>query len=128
MMIWIRMKGVLIVDDDEMLCKTLKAHLSLRGIPVLGIASDGIEAIDLFENLRPDIVLLDITMPNLDGFGALETIKRIDENANVIMLTAHTDEDHRFASWVLRSADYVTKPYEVQELVDKIHKLAPMSA
>lgn len=122
------MKGVLIVDDDEMLCRTLKAHLSLRGIQVLGVASDGFEAIKLFEKLQPDVVLLDITMPNMDGLSALETIKIIDENANVIMLTAHTDVDYRFASWALKSVDYITKPYEIQEVVDKIHKLTPMPA
>lgn len=117
------MRGVLIVDDDESVRRTLKDYLSLYGIPVLGVGRDGYEAVDLFEKLRPDVVLLDITMPNLDGFSALEMIQRIDENAKVIMITAHAESDYKFAAKVLKSCAYLTKPYEMQDVVDTIHKM-----
>jgi DNA-binding response OmpR family regulator len=122
------LKGVLIVDDDESVRRTLKDYLSLYGIPVLGVGRDGYEAIDLFEKLQPDVVLLDITMPNLDGFGALETIQRKNENAKVIMLTAHAESDYKFAAKTLKSCVYITKPYEMQDVVDTIHKMLAISA
>lgn len=122
------MKGVLIIDDDKAVTKTLKDYLLLYGIPVLGVGRDGYEAIELYEKFKPDVVLLDITMPDLDGLGALEIIKMMDENAKVIMLTAHAESDYRFASRILKTCEYITKPFEIKDVVNKIHRIMAIPA
>jgi two-component system chemotaxis response regulator CheY len=82
---------VLIVDDDILIRALLASILKELGVEIVGEAANGREAIVAFSNLSPDLTLLDIQMPIKNGFDTLREIKRIDDNAEVVMLTANDD-------------------------------------
>ena len=80
---------VLIVDDDELIRVLLKSLLNLLGEEVAGEAADGEEAVSRYPTLKPDVTLLDVEMPVKNGFDTLKDIKRLDADAEIIMLTAN---------------------------------------
>ena len=109
---------VLLIDDDENICKVVKLYLEKDGFDIL-IANDGQAGLDMFATSEPDIVLLDIMMPGLDG---IEVIKRIrkDSNVPVIMLTAKGDTFDKVLALELGADDYIVKPFEPKELIARI--------
>ena len=116
---------VLIADDSGLFAAALEAVLSGEdGIEVVGNASDGAEALELSRTLRPDVVLMDISMPAVDGFEATERITAELEGVSVLMLTGSADEaDVRRAGEAGASA-YVTKDTIAQALVVTIREVA----
>ena len=82
------MKKILIIDDSPTIRKVVKAKVEKMGLAVVGTAADGEEGIRMFQEQAPDLVLLDLTMPNMDGRKCLEEIRRIDGNARVMILSA----------------------------------------
>lgn len=119
------MKKILIIDDEEGFRFFVKTNLELRGDYEVIAASGGEEGIRLVEEHKPDLVLLDILMPGIDG---LETLKRLKENKNtksipVLMLTAISDDEIRIKALYLRNDGYIIKPFEISELEDKIERL-----
>ena len=110
---------ILIVDDDLLLLKTVRGILTGGGFRVI-TASNAITALFLLAKRNPDLVLLDIMMPNLDGFKALEMI-RLHSNVPVIMLTCLTDENSLRRTLSDGGADgYITKPFSSEVLVAQI--------
>jgi len=110
---------ILIVDDDLLLLKTVRGILTGEGFRVI-TASNAITALFLLAKRNPDLVLLDIMMPNLDGFKALEMI-RLHSNVPVIMLTCLTDENSLRRTLSDGGADgYITKPFSSEVLVAQI--------
>jgi len=116
------MKKVLIIDDEEDLTFFIKANLELSGEYQVLIAHTGKEGLKCAERYRPDIILLDIMMPHMDGF---ETLKRLKKSPAtlpipVIMLSAKGDEDSKIQAACSYNDDYVVKPVEVDKLKVKI--------
>ncbi len=113
-----RQKKILIVDDEPRMRRFVKMNLDLEGYQTLE-AGDGLEALEKIRDHRPDLVLLDVEMPGLDGF---ETLKRIREISDVpvIMLTVRSDEDDKIRGLDLGADDYVTKPFSPRELLSRI--------
>ena len=110
---------ILVVDDDQMLLKTVRDILISKGFRVI-TASNASTALFLLAKRNPDLVLLDIMMPNLDGFKALEMI-RLHSNVPVIMLTCLTDENSLRRTLSDGGADgYITKPFSSEVLVAQI--------
>ncbi len=109
---------IMAVDDEEALLKLLRVNLSLDGFDVV-TASNGISALELLEEYQPQLVLLDIMMPGLDGFQVLELIRQRC-NIPVIMLTARCEETTVRDTLVLGADDYVTKPFSLLELEARI--------
>lgn len=111
----------LIVDDDEDIVESLKELLSLYDFSILGSAQNGLEAVDLYNKLRPELVLLDVMMPVYDGIYAMEQIQKIDPNANIIMITG--DVRHETLE-KLREANIsvLQKPFNVDQLVSLLKK------
>jgi two-component system chemotaxis response regulator CheY len=113
-------KKILIVDDAPFMRSMCKEILSKEGYDVVGEARDGLEAVDLCGKLRPDIVLLDIVMPNLDGIEALGKIKERDNDICVIMLSAMSQ------AWMVTKAlmaganGFIAKPFQSEDLLCKI--------
>ena len=109
---------ILVVDDETRMVRFVKMNLDLEGYLTLE-ANNGLQALEKVRDHNPDLVLLDVEMPGMDGF---ETLKRVREisDAAVIMLTVRSDEDDRIKGLDLGADDYVTKPFSPRELSSRI--------
>ncbi len=111
-------KRILIVDDEPRMIKFIRLNLDLEGYRV-SEASNGLEALDKVRKELPDLVLLDVMMPEMDGFETLEHIREIS-NVPVIMLTVKDEEEDKVRGLELGADDYVTKPFSPRELSSRI--------
>ncbi len=111
-------KLVLVVDDEPRMTKFVRMNLELEGYRVAE-ASSGLEALQKVKNDLPDLVILDVNMPELDGFETLKTIRQTG-SVPVIMLTVKSDEDDRIKGLELGADDYVTKPFSPRELASRV--------
>ena len=114
------MKKALIVEDDGNIAELLRLYLEKDGFEV-SRAADGAEGLELFRSFKPDVILLDIMLPVMDGWGVLREIRRTDRRVSVIMLTAKGETPDKVNGLELGADDYVTKPFEVKELLARIH-------
>lgn len=114
------MATVLIVDDSRTSRRILKNILSDNGYEVVGEAADGQDGYEQYIRLKPDLVTLDITMPVLDGLGALEKIMQLDKNANVIMVTAAGQKSKMVEAIKLGAAEFIQKPFEPEQILSVI--------
>ena len=112
------MQNILIVEDDMDIQELLREFLKEAGYEVMA-ASDGIEAMDLFAKNKFDLILLDIMLPKIDGFGVCELIRK-QSQVPVIMLTALGGEEEQIRGLDLQVDDYITKPFSVPILIRKI--------
>lgn len=112
------MYRILVVEDEEDIQEILKNYLTAEGYEVV-LAGDGVEGIAQFHSGRFDLVLLDIMMPKIDGFGTCELIRR-ESDVPVIMLTALDEEEYQIRGLDLRADDYITKPFSAPVLMRKI--------
>ena len=110
---------VIVVDDDPDVVNTISLQLEQRGITVIGKAYDGEEASLLYFTHKPDLILLDLKMPNYDGHYAIEKIKLKDPNAKIIVISAYLDK--HFQSHKVSAI--FSKPYDIDELVNKIKEI-----
>ena len=113
-----RQQSILVVDDDREILSMLNRILELEGYSV-DIAADGRTALTLLEERRPDLVILDIVMPEFDGFQVLDLIRQ-RSNVPVIMLTARKEVTTLHAAVALGADDYVRKPFGTRELLARI--------
>ncbi|GAB4503895.1 MAG: response regulator transcription factor [Anaerolineales bacterium] len=111
-------RRILVVDDEERMVRFIRMNLEHDGFQV-SEAFNGKQAIQKLRDLTPDLILLDVMMPDLDGFEVLETIREIS-NVPVIMLTAKGEEDDRVRGLELGADDYVTKPFSPRELASRV--------
>lgn len=112
------MQNILVVEDDMDIQELLREFLKEAGYGVTA-ASDGIEAMDLFAKNKYDLILLDIMLPKLDGFGVCELIRK-QSQVPIIMLTALGGEEEQIRGLDLQVDDYITKPFSVPILIRKI--------
>lgn len=112
-------KKALVVEDDGNIAELLRLYLERDGFEVQ-YAADGGEGVAMFRAYRPDIVLLDIMLPVMDGWGVLREIRK-DSATPVIMLTAKSETPDKVSGLEMGADDYVTKPFEVKELLARIH-------
>lgn len=119
------MANLLLIDDDVSLTELLSDYLVNQGHE-LHIVHDGIVGIRHFFTLQPDLVVLDVTMPNRDGWGVLERIREMSQTP-VIMLTARNEESHILRGFSLGADDYVTKPFSFAQLAARIQAVLARS-
>lgn len=98
--------------------------MEIKNIDVIGVGRDGKEAVELYKKLKPDVVLLDVMMPQYDGFYALKKIRDIDPNAKVIMVTADLTLDTEKKLTELRASAITYKPYDIDSLIEIIEKVS----
>lgn len=113
------MKKVLVVDDALFTRKVLREILETEGCEIVE-ASNGKEAIDKFRSEHPDLVLLDVSMPDMDGLTVLQAIKEIDENAKVVMVSAMGQSSTVQEAMKFGACDFIVKPFrpsQIRELV-----------
>ena len=114
---------VLIVDDAMFMRMMLKDILSKNGYEVVGEAANGREAIDKYIELRPDLVLLDITMPEMDGIEALKKIKMIEPKAKIIMCSAMGQQNMVIEAIQNGAIDFIVKPFQQNRVLESLEKL-----
>lgn len=118
------MATILIVDDSRTSRRILKGIVEGDGHSVIGEAGNGEEGYLQYKELKPDIVTMDITMPNMDGIESLSLIKKENPDAKVIMITA-AGQKEKMVEALKRGADeFVTKPFDQQEICNVIKRLA----
>lgn len=113
---------ILVVDDAAFMRMMIKDILSKNGYEVVGEAQDGAQAIEKFKELRPDLVTMDITMPEMDGITALREIKKIDGNARVIMCSAMGQQAMVIDAIQAGAKDFIVKPFQADRVIEAIKK------
>ncbi len=112
-------RNVLVVEDDRNISDLIRMYLEKEGFEV-SIAYDGGKAVEEFERRQPDLVLLDIMLPVLDGWGVCQRIREKSKTP-IIMLTAKSDVDDRITGLEMGADDYLVKPFEMKELMARIN-------
>ena len=112
---------ILVVDDEEAIAEAVRARLESEGFQVV-VAGDGPEAIGLCEQVHPDLVVLDLMLPGMDGLEVCRQIQR-DRWVPVLMLTARTEEADKVAGFAVGADDYLTKPFSLRELVVRVRAI-----
>ena len=109
---------VLVVDDDKNICELLRLYLEKEGYGVI-LAHDGEEAVVKFNALKPDIILLDIMLPGIDGWQVCREIRK-KSNVPIIMITAKVETFDKVLGLELGADDYMVKPFEPKELLARV--------
>lgn len=117
------MASVLIVDDAAFMRMSIKRMLEANGHTMAGEASNGIEAVQMYLDVKPDIVILDITMPEMNGVEALKRIKVLDPDAKIIICTAIGQQAMLAQAVEYGATDFIVKPFEVDRLMSAIDKV-----
>lgn len=119
-----KQKTVLIVDDAKFMRNKLRNILENANFKVVAEAEDGRDAVGLYNKHKPDVVTMDITMPNVDGITSLRAIKKIDPKARVIMISALGQKDKVKDSIIAGAMDFVIKPFVPEKVVEIISRIA----
>ena len=115
-------KTVLIVDDAAFMRMMIKDILTKNGFDVVGEAEDGVQAVEKYKELSPDLVTMDITMPEMDGITALKHIKSFNPNATVIMCSAMGQQAMVIDAIQAGARDFIVKPFQAERVLEAINK------
>jgi len=116
-------KKVLIVDDSAIIRQTIKKYISEADVEIVGSAENGKVALELFKKTNPDIVTLDITMPEMDGLTLLEKMMEINKDVKVMIVTALADKFTGLKAIKLGAKSYLTKPFTEPILKNTLNQL-----
>ena len=116
-------KKILLVDDAAFMRMMIKDILIKNGFTVCGEGQDGVEAIEKFKALSPDLVIMDITMPNMDGLTALKAIKKDYPQAKVVMCSAMGQESYVVDAIKSGAADFIVKPFQADRIISTVTKV-----
>ena len=114
------MARILLVDDAAFMRKVIKDTLSKAGYTDLHEAVDGADAVEKYNSLKPDLVIMDITMPNMDGLEALKAIRAADGNANVVMCSAMGQETMVIDAIRSGAKDFIVKPFKGERVLKTV--------
>lgn len=117
------MKSILLVDDSLFVRATLKNILTQNGYDIAGEAVDGYEAIEKYEVCKPDMVLMDITMPCMNGIDASKEILKSHPNANIVILSALGKQDDIINLLKMGIKDYIVKPFNNEKILATVNHL-----
>ncbi|MBE6064857.1 response regulator [Clostridium cochlearium] len=117
------MAKVLIVDDAAFMRMMIKDILEKNGFEVVGEANNGIKAVELYKKEKPDVVTMDITMPDMDGIEAVKEIKSIDPDAKVIMCSAMGQQTMVMDAIKAGAKDFIVKPFQPDRVLEAIKKV-----
>ncbi|QXJ37252.1 Chemotaxis protein CheY [Parageobacillus caldoxylosilyticus] len=117
------MARILIVDDAKFMRITLAKILQKANHTIIGEAENGKEAVELYQSLHPDVVILDITMPVMNGIEAVRAIKQVDRNAKIIICSAIGQQRMVVEAIEAGAADFIVKPFEENRVLEAINRL-----
>ena len=112
---------ILVVDDDTNICELLRLYLTKEGYQVT-VANDGEEGLEKFNQVKPDMVLLDVMMPKMDGLEVCRRIRRVS-SVPILMITAKDEDADRILGLDIGADDYITKPFSMEELTFRIEAI-----
>jgi DNA-binding response OmpR family regulator len=115
-------RNILVIEDEAHIAEAIRINLVLSGHEVK-LATDGRKGLLEYSNLKPDLIVLDLMMPNMDGFSFLKEIRQIDEKVPIIILTAKFNIKDKVRCFNLGADDYLSKPFELQEFLLRIERL-----
>ena len=116
---------VVIADDNAYMREHLRTMLEADGITVVGEAENGVQAVDLFRREQPDAVIMDLVMPELDGYGAIAQIIEIDEDARIIVCSGMGSNDEVTKAITAGAIDFLVKPFQVERVAEVIRTVLP---
>ena len=116
-------KNILICDDAAFMRMMIKDILTKNGYNVVGEAENGAKAVEKYQELKPDLVLMDITMPEMDGIQALKKIKEADAGANVIMCSAMGQQALVIEAIQNGAKDFIVKPFQADRVLEAVKKV-----
>ena len=117
------MKRILIVDDAAFMRMMLKDILTKNGFEICGEASNGKDALEKYKELNPDLVTLDITMPDMDGLTALKELRNIDNDVKVIMCSAMGQQAMVIDAIQAGAKDFIVKPFQAERVLEAVKKV-----
>ncbi|HHU32989.1 MAG: response regulator [Zhaonellaceae bacterium] len=115
-------KRILIVDDAAFMRMMIKDILTKNGYEVVGEAENGAKAVQMYKELKPELVTMDITMPEMDGIQAVREIKKIDSSAKIIMCSAMGQQMMVMEAIQAGARDFVVKPFQQERVIQAIEK------
>ena len=115
-------KSILICDDAAFMRMMIKDILTKNGYNIAGEAENGLKAFDKYQETKPDLVMMDITMPEMDGIQALKKIKAADPSANVIMCSAMGQQAMVIESIQSGAKDFIVKPFQADRVLEAVKK------
>lgn len=116
-------KGVLIVDDAAFMRMMIKDILSKNGYQVVGEAENGIKAVEKYAELKPDLVIMDITMPEMDGIEAVRKIRAVDPGATIVMCSAMGQQAMVIEAIQAGAKDFIVKPFQPERVLEAVNKV-----
>lgn len=116
-------KNILVCDDAAFMRMMIKDILTKNGYNVAGEAENGAKAVEKYNELKPDLVLMDITMPEMDGIQALKKIKELDPAANVIMCSAMGQQAMVIEAIQSGAKDFIVKPFQAERVLEAVKKV-----
>ncbi|MGQ9531322.1 MAG: response regulator [Desulfotomaculales bacterium] len=116
-------KRILIVDDAAFMRMMIRNILTKSGYEVVGEAENGAAAVALYQELRPDVVTMDITMPEMDGIEGVRQIRKIDPNANIIMVSAMGQQAMVMEAIQAGAKDFIVKPFQQERILQAIERV-----
>lgn len=115
--------SILIVDDASFMRMMIKDILTKNGFDVVGEAENGARAIEKYKELNPDLVLMDITMPEVDGIQAVKEIKKIDSSAKIVMCSAMGQQAMVIEAIQAGAKDFIVKPFQADRVIEAVRKV-----
>ena len=115
-------KNILICDDAAFMRMMIKDILTKNGYNIAGEAENGVKAIEKYNELKPDLVLMDITMPEMDGITAVKEIKKVDPNAKIIMCSAMGQQAMVIEAIQAGARDFIVKPFQPDRVLEAVRK------
>jgi DNA-binding response OmpR family regulator len=115
-------KRILVVEDEAHIAQGLKLNLSLKGYDVC-IAKTGVEALQQWKDWQPDLIVLDIMLPGIDGFSVLQNIRLEDDRVPILILSAKSDSSDKVKGFTFGVDDYLAKPFDLEEFLLRVERL-----
>ena len=114
---------VLVVDDAAFMRMMVKDILSKNGYEIVGEAENGMKALEKYQELKPDLVTMDITMPEMDGITAVKEIKKVDPGAKVVMCSAMGQQAMVIEAIQSGAKDFIVKPFQAERVLEAVKKV-----
>ncbi|MCR2042760.1 response regulator [Anaerosalibacter massiliensis] len=116
-------KSILIVDDASFMRMMIKDILTKNGFEVVGEAENGKKAVEKYEELNPDLVIMDITMPEMDGIQAVKEIKKMNGEAKIVMCSAMGQQTMVIEAIQAGAKDFIVKPFQADRVIEAVKKV-----